>query len=88
MKDLSLIKLMEEMLCITRAADIEESEPTFEHFMVKATVYMERADAMYYNAVMLNEVKDIDEKKELNDALDKAINVLQQAKLFANKVGF
>lgn len=61
---------------------------SFEDFIEKATEHMKKADAMYYNCVMYDRVKDIDEDKECQDALDKAIVVLQQAKIYATKFGF
>lgn len=69
-------------------AGITCDEPSFEDFMAKAIEHMKRADDMYYDVVMLKDNGKIDTEKECQTALDKAINVLQQAKKFSELVGF
>tara|TARA_R110000851_G_scaffold107744_1_gene228226 strand:+ start:3763 stop:4041 length:279 start_codon:yes stop_codon:yes gene_type:complete len=84
----SHVALLKTIKSIKETAGITKDEESFEDFMIKATEHMKRADLMYYNVVMLSEVKGLDDEKECQDALDKAIIVLQQAKLYAKEVGF
>lgn len=61
---------------------------SFDDFMGKAQEHMKRSADMYYNCVKETPEQGIDEEKECQDALDRAIKVLQLAKQFAEKYGF